>query len=157
MGGLPHTIHSNIKGISMVLYALARFQRSIKPNTVFGFKTLCSWATLIFSTDKKYRGGVEFKAISGHINDMACLLLILVFESFKLALLHLMLKLPLSLAADRPLEIGSSGRFVFHKDIFSDISLFLDILYHACWVSRLRALLFEYNIKQGWQTHVVTI
>ena len=35
-----------------------------------------------------------------------------------------MLKLPLSLAADRPLEIGSSGRFVFHKSIFSDISLF---------------------------------
>ena len=85
---------------------------------------------------------------------MACLLLILVFESFKLALLHLMLKLPLSLAADRPLEIGSSGRFVFHKDIFSDISLFLVyFIMHAGY--RLRALLFEYKTRM--QTHVVTI
>ncbi len=84
---------------------------------------------------------------------MACLLHTLIFESFKLALLHLMLKLPLSLAADRPLEIGSSGRFVFSQRHFQRYIPFFDILYHAGY--RLMALLSEY--KKRWQTHVVTI
>jgi hypothetical protein len=61
----------------------------------------------------KIPGSVGFRSSKKCFGDMACLLLINIFESFKLALLHLVLKLPLSLAADRPLETGSSGRFVF--------------------------------------------